>query len=139
MFPDLRQAAADYAAGHNKLLDAADIVGAIAATAEMIDAVKQLKDLAGDAYHKLRDVLASVQEETGATGISTGSVVVSYSRKPPTIVITDPSLVPDEYWYQPERKVDMKRLLKDRKKGPIPGVDLIDNGEPVTRIRGVSK
>ena len=114
-----------------------DVTDVMQATVSLIDAYTDLEIAAKQAKEIARAALTWCMEETGATTIKTEHRVASLSEADRVAVITDPDMIPAEYWRQPDPAPDkaaIKRALKVSADA-VPGAVLSNGGTSIVTIR----
>jgi len=74
---------------------------------------------------KKRQVALDVMEEAGIEKITAPDFTVSLRTAPPSVVVTDPTLIPEFCWIPQPPKLDRRRVMEALKAGSaISGVEL---------------
>lgn len=99
--------------GDNKVID------------EEIKRLRQRKTSNQNGVKRLKESLQEVMEQTGKEKFKTALNSYSIANNPPSLDITDESLIPKQYYIEQQPKLDKKELLKVVKDGlEIKGVEL---------------
>ena len=92
---------------------------------EEIKRLRQRKTSNQNGVKRLKESLQEVMEQTGKEKFKTALNSYSISNNPPSLDITDESLIPKQYYIEQQPKLDKKELLKVVKDGlEIKGVEL---------------
>ena len=92
---------------------------------EEIKRLRQRKTSNQNGVKRLKESLQEVMEQTGKEKFKTALNSYSIANNPPSLDITDESLIPKQYYIEQQPKLDKKELLKGVKDGlEIKGVEL---------------
>ena len=92
---------------------------------EEIKRLRQRKTSNQNGVKRLKECLQEVMEQTGKEKFKTALNSYSIANNPPSLDITDESLIPKQYYIEQQPKLDKKELLKVVKDGlEIKGVEL---------------
>ncbi|MDO0996630.1 siphovirus Gp157 family protein [Staphylococcus hominis] len=92
---------------------------------EEIKRLRQRKTSNQNGVKRLKESLQEVMEQTGKEKFKTALNTYSIANNPPSLDITDESLIPKQYYIEQQPKLDKKELLKVVKDGlEIKGVEL---------------
>lgn len=92
---------------------------------EEIKRLRQRKTSNQNGVKRLKESLQEVMEQTGKEKFKTALNTYSIANNPPSLDITDKSLIPKQYYIEQQPKLDKKELLKVVKDGlEIKGVEL---------------
>lgn len=92
---------------------------------EEIKRLRQRKTSNQNGVKRLKESLQEVMEQTGKEKFKTALNSYSIANNPPSLDITDESLIPKQYYIEQQPKLDKKELLKVVKDGlEIKGVEL---------------
>ncbi|MGX0298297.1 Mg2+ and Co2+ transporter CorA [Staphylococcus hominis] len=92
---------------------------------EEIKRLRQRKTSNQNGVKRLKESLQEVMEQTGKEKFKTALNSYSIANNPPSLDITDESLIPKQYYIEQQPKLDKKELLKVIKDGlEIKGVEL---------------
>lgn len=92
---------------------------------EEIKRLRQRKTSNQNGVKRLKESLQEVMEQTGKEKFKTALNSYSIANNPPSLDITDESLIPKQYYIKQQPKLDKKELLKVVKDGlEIKGVEL---------------
>ena len=92
---------------------------------EEIKRLRQRKTSNQNGVKRLKESLQEVMEQTGKEKFKTALNSYSIANNPPSVDITDESLIPKQYYIEQQPKLDKKELLKVVKDGlEIKGVEL---------------
>ncbi|WP_053026314.1 siphovirus Gp157 family protein [Staphylococcus haemolyticus] len=92
---------------------------------EEIKRLRQRKTSNQKGVKRLKESLQEVMEQTGKEKFKTALNSYSIANNPPSLDITDESLIPKQYYIEQQPKLDKKELLKVVKDGlEIKGVEL---------------
>ncbi|MEJ7529194.1 siphovirus Gp157 family protein [Staphylococcus hominis] len=92
---------------------------------EEIKRLRQRKTSNQNGVKRLKENLQEVMEQTGKEKFKTALNSYSIANNPPSLDITDESLIPKQYYIEQQPKLDKKELLKVVKDGlEIKGVEL---------------
>lgn len=92
---------------------------------EEIKRLRHRKTSNQNGVKRLKESLQEVMEQTGKEKFKTALNSYSISNNPPSLDITDESLIPKQYYIEQQPKLDKKELLKVVKDGlEIKGVEL---------------
>lgn len=92
---------------------------------EEIKRLRQRKTSNQNGVKRLKESLQEVMEQTGKEKFKTALNSYSIANNPPSVDITDESLIPKQYYIEQQPKLDKKELLKVIKDGlEIKGVEL---------------
>lgn len=92
---------------------------------EEIKRLRQRKTSNQNGVKRLKESLQEVMEQTGKEKFKTALNSYSIANNPPSLDITDESLIPKQYYIEQQPKLDKKELLKVVKDGlEIEGVEL---------------
>lgn len=92
---------------------------------EEIKRLRQRKNSNQNGVKRLKESLQEVMEQTGKEKFKTALNSYSIANNPPSLDITDESLIPKQYYIEQQPKLDKKELLKVVKDGlEIKGVEL---------------
>ena len=92
---------------------------------EEIKRLRQRKTSNQNGVKRLKESLQAVMEQTGKEKFKTALNTYSIANNPPSLDITDESLIPKQYYIEQQPKLDKKELLKVVKDGlEIKGVEL---------------
>lgn len=92
---------------------------------EEIKRLRQRKTSNQNGVKRLKESLQEVMEQTGKEKFKTALNSYSIANNPPSLDITDESLIPKQYYIDQQPKLDKKELLKVVKDGlEIKGVEL---------------
>lgn len=92
---------------------------------EEIKRLRQRKTSNQNGVKRLKEILQEVMEQTGKEKFKTALNSYSIANNPPSLDITDESLIPKQYYIEQQPKLDKKELLKVVKDGlEIKGVEL---------------
>ncbi|MFZ7905779.1 siphovirus Gp157 family protein [Staphylococcus hominis] len=92
---------------------------------EEIKRLRQRKTSNQNGVKRLKESLQEVMEQTGKEKFKTALNSYSISNNPPSLDITDESLIPKQFYIEQQPKLDKKELLKVVKDGlEIKGVEL---------------
>lgn len=130
----------DYAQACREAHAQTDLVAAMGDTVAVISTAERLAEAATHAAQLARAALSHQMQETGAHHIHSGGMTAYLSRKPAYVSITQPDLVPDEYYTTPEPKLDGKRIKAAIDGGiEVPGATIIRPNEMTMGIRGAKQ
>ena len=103
-----------------------DLVETMQCCVSIIIAAEHLKDVAAEAEKSVRSILGDTMGDTGATTIHTEFQRAWLSKKAAFVDISQPELVPQEYYTTPEPVIDRKRIKADIEAGVlVPGTTLM--------------
>ena len=92
---------------------------------EEIKRLRQRKTSNQNGVKRLKESLQEVMEQTGKEKFKSALNSYSIANNPPSLDITDESLIPKQYYIEQQPKLDKKELLKVVKDGlEIKGVEL---------------
>lgn len=92
---------------------------------EEIKRLRQRKTSNQNGVKRLKESLQEVMEQTGKEKFKTALNSYSIANNPPSLDITDESLIPKQYYIEQQPRLDKKELLKVVKDGlEIKGVEL---------------
>ncbi|MEN4468664.1 siphovirus Gp157 family protein [Staphylococcus hominis] len=92
---------------------------------EEIKRLRQRKTSNQNGVKRLKESLQEAMEQTGKEKFKTALNSYSIANNPPSLDITDESLIPKQYYIEQQPKLDKKELLKVVKDGlEIKGVEL---------------
>ncbi|MCT2015196.1 siphovirus Gp157 family protein [Staphylococcus capitis] len=92
---------------------------------EEIKRLRQRKTSNQNGIKRLKETLQQVMEETGKEKFKTPLNSYSIANNPPSLEVTNESVVPKEFYVEQEPKLDKKELLKAVKEGlEVEGVEL---------------
>lgn len=92
---------------------------------EEIKRLRHRKTSNQNGVKRLKESLQEVMEQTGKEKFKTALNSYSIANNPPSLDITDESLIPKQYYIEQQPKLDKKELLKVVKDGlEIKGVEL---------------
>ena len=92
---------------------------------EEIKRLRQRKTSNQNGVKRLKESLQEVMEQTGKVKFKTALNSYSIANNPPSIEVTNESLIPKQYYIEQQPKLDKKELLKVVKDGlEIKGVEL---------------
>ena len=92
---------------------------------EEIKRLRQRKTSNQNGVKRLKESLQEVMEQTGKEKFKTALNSYSIANNPPSLDVTDESLIPKQYYIEQKPKLDKKELLKAVKDGlEIKGVEL---------------
>lgn len=92
---------------------------------EEIKRLRQRKTSNQNGISRLKESLQFAMESTGKEKFKTALNSYSIANNPPSLDITEESLIPSEYWVSQAPKLNKKDLLKDIKNGAdIKGVEV---------------
>ncbi|UXS30183.1 siphovirus Gp157 family protein [Staphylococcus delphini] len=92
---------------------------------EEIKRLRQRKTSNQNGISRLKESLQFAMESTGKEKFKTALNSYSIAKNPPSLDVTEESLIPKEYWVSQAPKLNKKDLLKDIKNGAdIKGVEV---------------
>ncbi|HAR6219142.1 siphovirus Gp157 family protein [Staphylococcus pseudintermedius] len=92
---------------------------------EEIKRLRQRKTSNQNGISRLKESLQFTMESTGKEKFKTALNSYSIANNPPSLDVTEESLIPKEYWVSQAPKLNKKDLLKDIKNGAdIKGVEV---------------
>lgn len=107
----------------------------IAAIEKEIERLQAMKNLEASNIKRMQSALQYSMELTGKLKFKTPLFSFGIQKNPPSVVIDDQTLLPEEYLIQQEPKIDKKALLADIKNGRmLEGIAHIEQGQSI-RIR----
>ena len=87
--------------------------------------MKKRKTSNQNGVKRLKESLQEVMEQTGKEKFKTALNSYSIANNPPSLDVTDESLIPKQYYIEQQPKLDKKELLKAVKGGlELKGVEL---------------
>lgn len=131
-------AGAAYTQGHALMMRQDDFLAGAQATLDLLVAVEDLAAKAEAAASRLRSALAQAMEDTGAPNVQAKHHTAHLARKPDFVQISDPDMIPQEYWTEPQPKIDTVQLRKALKDAKVPGASLIPSNERTLVVKARS-
>ena len=93
---------------------------------EEIKRLRQRKTSNQNGVKRLKESLQEVMEKTGKVKFKTALNSYSIANNPPSIEVTNESLIPKSYWIEQAPKLNKKEMLVDIKNGiEIKGAEVI--------------
>lgn len=113
-----------------------DLLAVMRGTGSLIIALEELGAHTQDAVGSLRARLAEAMAETDDTrSVYSPTHVFTASRTPKRVEVTQPDLLPKQYWVTPAPRPDLTAIGKAlREKALVPGATLVGNQAPTLRI-----
>jgi len=133
-FPDVdEETLADTLEGETNLnVMLAEIIRSLLDDVSMVTSVKaritdmqERVDRINDRARKKRDLVGTIMERADIKQLSEPDMTVSLRASPPPLIVTDETIIPDNYWYPQPPKLDrpgLKRAIKDGE--AVPGAFL---------------
>ena len=113
-----------------------EVVHGIEVAIGRLDGTKETEGL----KTKARGYLASLMESTGSIPTRADGLVATLADAPRHAVVVDKTMIPPEYWTQPEPRIDTTKLAADLRRGIlVPGAKLNNGGPQVLRISPTKK
>lgn len=113
-----------------------DLLAVMRGTGSLIIAMEELGSHTLDAVGSLRAQLAEAMAETDDTKtVYSPTHIFTAARTPKRVEVTQPELLPKQYWITPAPRPDLTAIGKAlREHALVPGATLVGNQAPTLRI-----
>ena len=136
LYPAMHHAAGQYGRAHSAINTAPDVMDAMQASVSLILAAEALAETAEETAKKLRAALTEQIIETGAVGVRTEHHTAFTQESSGSVYVTDPDLVPKEFWRHPPPAPDKIAIGKELRAGRlVAGTTLSNPGRPTLVIK----
>jgi hypothetical protein len=134
----LRDGVSAYRAAYAGLSASTDLLEVMRAAGSLVLAAESIVEASKQVEATARSALAQTLMDTGACSIRTGSHIFSASPGRQSVVITDPSIVPEDLLYQPPPCPNKAAILRRIKAGEqVPGCALSNGTQPILSVRAI--